>query len=560
MSDMIPPIIVSVEANTSDFEARLARLDSQMSHLGDTVARQQSPFAGLTKTLGALGIAFGAYQIFQFGKGLIDAAEAEQVSNARLENITKSMGLFGAETDKVNSRLEDLAQQTALNTGVDEDSIKATQAKLMTFKNLGQTADEAGGAFDRATQAAIDMAAAGFGEAETNAVQLGKALQDPVKGITALGRAGITFTEQEKEQIASMVKHNDMLGAQQMVLKAIETQVGGTAEATATGSGKMAAAFAHFQETLGLAVLPAVEAMAEGLAGMFNWLSDNLPTIGTFVGVLGGLAIAFNAVSIATWIQTSAFWAMAAALLANPLTWIILGIAALAAGIVWLATKTHFFQDAWAALTKWITSAWTWAVNGISDGITAVVKFFQDLPKNIMTALGDAAKWLWDVGTKIVQGLWNGIQDAWNNFVKWFSDLGAAWLNSVREAFGIHSPSAVFHGFGQNIVQGLIDGIHSKSSELTDTMAGLANTATGSFNASLTASGSISGTYGAGAVAASYIGAGGVSTSTSGASGSSVNINAPVSVHTNANAQDISASIINSIKFNLPYITTGAMA
>jgi hypothetical protein len=82
------------------------------------------------------------------------------------------------------------------------------QAKLLTFGELAKSADQAGGAFDRATKAAIDMGAAGFGTAEMNAVQLGKALNDPIKGVAALAKSGVTFTEQEKEKIKTLVESN----------------------------------------------------------------------------------------------------------------------------------------------------------------------------------------------------------------------------------------------------------------------------------------------------------------------------------------------------------------
>src|SRR5690606_2788367 len=120
--------------------------------------------------------------------------------------------------------------------GVDQNAIKATQAKLLTFKNIAGTADEVGGAFDRATAAAVDLEAAGIGSAEQSAVQLGKALNDPVKGISALNRVGLTFTENEKAKIKAMQESGDMAGAQSIILAALEAQVGGTAEATANAT------------------------------------------------------------------------------------------------------------------------------------------------------------------------------------------------------------------------------------------------------------------------------------------------------------------------------------
>jgi hypothetical protein len=157
------------------------------------------------------------------------------------------------------------AEANEINLGTDAELIKATQAKLLTFKELGKSADETGGAFDRATLAAIDLAEAGFGEATSNATQLGKALQDPVKGISALTRVGVTFTDEQKNLIRQLVESNDMLGAQEIILSAIETQVGGTAEATATASEKMELAFGNLQEEVGMALLPVFEDLVEVL-------------------------------------------------------------------------------------------------------------------------------------------------------------------------------------------------------------------------------------------------------------------------------------------------------
>jgi phage-related protein len=204
------------------------------------------------------GIAATAFAV-KFAKDAIVAGEAAATANARIEQINKSMGLFGESTNEVNKALIDYAEKTARATGVDTNSIKATQAKLLTFKELAATANEIGGNFERTTKAAIDLGAAGFGTAELNAVALGKALNDPIKGISALSRNGITFTESEKDRIKVLVESNKVGEAQNMILKAIETQVGGTAEATANATDKMRVGFTQVTEKVGLALLPVFE-------------------------------------------------------------------------------------------------------------------------------------------------------------------------------------------------------------------------------------------------------------------------------------------------------------
>ena len=123
--------------------------------------------------------------------------------------------------------------------------------------------------------ATLDLAAAGFGTAESNAVQLGKALNDPVKGLSALAKSGVTFTDAEKDKIKVLVESGKQLEAQEMILAAIEKQVGGTAEATADSSAKMSLGFADLKETLGLALLPAFDALNGYLAGFAKWASEN---------------------------------------------------------------------------------------------------------------------------------------------------------------------------------------------------------------------------------------------------------------------------------------------
>ena len=229
-------VIISVLADVSKFSNRMRGLGSR--------------FAGFAKTAVAATLLVGA-ALGKMAYDTLKSAEAAKVADERLNNIAKSMNLFGDQAAIVSKRLQDYASAQQFATGIDDESIKATQAKLLTFKELAKTAGTLGGAFDRATMAAIDLAAAGFGNAESNATQLGKALQDPIKGLTALKRVGVTFTEAEKKKIKALVESGKLLEAQDVLLKAIETQVGGTAEATVTASQKISLVFGEKSEKLG---------------------------------------------------------------------------------------------------------------------------------------------------------------------------------------------------------------------------------------------------------------------------------------------------------------------
>jgi hypothetical protein len=342
-------------ADVSEFSRGLESSQKKLKRFGKSVDQSFKKTAILAAGLGAAAFKF------------VEAGEASATANARILQINESMGLFGDQAKGVTDRLVKLAEATALNTGVDQNAIKLTQAKLLTFKELAATADQVGGAFDRATMAAIDMAAAGFGEAESNAVQLGKALNDPIKGITALTRSGITFTAEEKKLIETLVNSGKTLEAQDLILKAIETQVGGTAEATANASDKMRIGFKLVSEQIGTALLPLFEELVTFLqtsvipqmAGLSDFINRNSEAIKIFaialvgiVATLGTLSLVIKAVNIvmttfnaivkiATIIQAG----FNLILSLNPIGLLIIGVAALAAGFVLAYQKIEPFRD-----------------------------------------------------------------------------------------------------------------------------------------------------------------------------------------------------------------------
>lgn len=332
----------------------------------------------------AAGLGFMAFK-------LAKTAEDAMVADRAMLQVATSMGLFGSETQHVVDRLTALASAQQMQLGIDEDVIKATQTKLLTFKNLAATADDVGSSFDRATMAALDLAAAGFGEAAQNATQLGKALQDPIKGITALARAGVTFTEQEKTKIATLAKSGKMLEAQDELLKAIEGQVGGTAKASAKATDRIGLAFGEVAESLGTVLLPYFEKLAtfvettvvpymEALADVIGekGLGAAIKIVGgdilDFIGdmdALGntvyGLVAAFIALKAAT-MAYNVVIGLATALgiafnAANPFAWIAAAIAVVVVAIIAMYVKFQWFRDGVNAIINAIIASFESWVN-----------------------------------------------------------------------------------------------------------------------------------------------------------------------------------------------------
>jgi phage-related protein len=315
-------------ANISDFVKGMDAATKKSQDFAKKVDR-----AGKAAGRAFVGIAGGAILA---AKGLEEA----EIASAKLNNVLTSMG-FEDSVKRVDAYAESLQNLTA----VDADVIKATQTKLATFANLTKTVDTAGGAFDRATVAALDLAAAGFGSAETNAVQLGKALEDPIKGITALSRSGVTFTAQEKEKIKVLVESGELLEAQNMVLGAIEKQVGGTAAASASSFDKIKLALDGVADAIGTGILPLIEQLTPKLQAFSAWAAENSKLLSTVVLVVGALTGALYALSLVIKAVTIVQTVFNAVMLLNPIGLVVLAVAALAAGFVLAYKKIEPFRD-----------------------------------------------------------------------------------------------------------------------------------------------------------------------------------------------------------------------
>lgn len=236
-------------------------------------ARGASALGGIRKAaLGLGGIVAGAFvlsNVRNWAAELIGAArESERVGRQTDAVIKSTQGVAKVSAENVKS----LATSLSDLVGVDDDLIAGGENMLLTFTNIRNEVGKNNDIFNQASGLALDMASA-FGQGEitaqglqTSVVQLGKALNDPIKGYTALQRVGVTFTEEQKNQIRTLQESGDMLGAQKIILAELGREFGGSAAAVATGAARMRVAIGNVQEALGGALIPSIEKASGALA------------------------------------------------------------------------------------------------------------------------------------------------------------------------------------------------------------------------------------------------------------------------------------------------------
>jgi phage-related protein len=125
----------------------------------------------------------------------------------------------------------------------------------------------------------VDMSQALGQDLSSSAIQLGKALNDPINGITALSRVGVSFTEEQKELIRTMAEAGDIAGAQAVILAELEREFSGSAQAASDAAGAQEVykdKMNDLQEQIGAKMIPIQEKLNEAKLALVTILADKV--------------------------------------------------------------------------------------------------------------------------------------------------------------------------------------------------------------------------------------------------------------------------------------------
>lgn len=213
---------LKVSADTTDATTKLSGLGVSVGNLAK----------GFVLGNVVMGLATSAYHTLTgvIGDSVRAFNESEKMG-AQLNAVLKSTGGAAGMSAK---ELLDLSQALQKTTTFSDEAVLSAENMLLTFTNITSSV------FPQATATVLDMSVALGQDTKNSAIQLGKALNDPILGVTALQRVGVAFSASQKEVIANMVKTGDTLGAQKIILAELTKEFGGSATAQAkTFGGQM---------------------------------------------------------------------------------------------------------------------------------------------------------------------------------------------------------------------------------------------------------------------------------------------------------------------------------
>ncbi len=286
--------VIRIEIQTSggleDVKKDLQDVSKTAEQSGSGFSALKEIGVGALRELGAAAINLAGTALSALGgaiqDGIADAQENAKIqaqTAAVIKSTGEAAGVTAQHVADYASSLSDAAGQSLFG----DDQIQQSTNLLLTFGEIK------GATLDAATAISVDMAQALGGAPKDAAIQLGKALNDPVKGITALTRVGVTFSDEQKAQIQAMQEAGDTAGAQAVILAELNKEFGGSAAAAAAATGgwsEFNGRMGEAKEALGAAVLP----LLSTLAGIL--LDTVVPVIEEAAAALGPLIQYFQAV------------------------------------------------------------------------------------------------------------------------------------------------------------------------------------------------------------------------------------------------------------------------
>lgn len=406
----------------------------------------------------AAGLAAAGAAAIAFGKASVDAFSESELAIAQTNAVLKSTGGVAGVSAQA---IDELASSLEKTTRFSDEQVRSAENMLLTFTNIGKKV------FPDATKAVADMATAMGTDLKSTSIQVGKALQDPVLGVTSLQRVGVRLTETQKDLVKSLVDVGDTAGAQTVILDELKKEFGGSAEAagnTFAGSlDKLNNMFNNLMETIGGGIAQVlVPAITQAQALIQQWGDGSNPVIETIKNTFMSL---WNAYMAYNNYMASIFLPMIQAVGTFFMQWIVPALQT-----VWAEIQTNLMpalREMWTTLGPILTPilkvlaafiggvfivallAAVGAIRAVIWIVTEVIRAFNNWVTDVKMMPGAIVGNFEAMVNGIkgaLSGVWNAITEPFRKAFDWVKDQANKVKDSVAGALDPnkrHSPSLV---------------------------------------------------------------------------------------------------------------------
>lgn len=534
-------------------KAALTGLYGSAQQAGDMLSRIRTLASGSSISFeafssGAQSLAYMGYQgdqaigiLNNVGRALVGAGKGSEAMNQVTEAMLSMVNQGKATAEDIN-RISQAGipawEALATRSGMSIEEIrKAVQGGKVSIQDMvGAIQDASGPTFGKllaASDAASGTFANTWARVKDNFItSLGFMAQGVLE---KLGPALVGVGNALSAGMQKIPEVMGRIGAMLAPLVPVFQNLWRAAQPFLAGFG---AGFVGAMMALGTTLQTIVGPALEWITGLFASFTGSNATavqvIGALVGTFAALAIALKTVTTIISLAKGAMALFNVVLSANPIGILIMAIAALVGGFIYLWNTSEGFRNFWigmwetvksVAVAVWnviadyFTSVWgglvssakglfndlagyfsaiwntikavfsgalqvikgiftgSWAdiTNGAMQAINALVGFFAGLPGRILSALGHLAGLLFPAGADMIRGMINGVKSMIGRLLGVIGDMARSAVNTVKSWLGIGSPSKVFAGLGKDTMRGFERGLDAGGDNAIATAADVAD-------------------------------------------------------------------------------------
>ena len=343
----------------------------RLEGVADAIRARASTFGRSARNIGALLTATVTAPLIAAARASIGAQGEQEKAEAQVaQAVRQTGGAAGLSTEALFSAAKALQKLT--NEG-DATILRDVTAQLLTFGNIGA------GVFLRAQEAALDLNAVLGGDLKAQTIRLAKALNDPLRGVAALGEAGVQFSAAQGDVIKALARSGRVAEAQGLILDEIAKFYGGqAASAAATLDGQIAGLAADWRdlmESFGATAGAQLAPFIAGLRDVIAALAQAPKGVRVFIVAAGALAAAIGPV-----VAVVGLFALALGAVAAPVAAVVAGLALGAAVLVAL------WPDIEAGAAQ-LRDALGRAASAVSDGAARGVAAMRRLVAEVLSVI-----------------------------------------------------------------------------------------------------------------------------------------------------------------------------
>ena len=360
-------------------------------------------------------LAAGVRTVTNAVSGSLSAFRESEKAGKKLDAVLAATGgAAGVSGEEIRKMAGDLQ----LVTNFEDDATINAAALLATFTQIK------GDTFQSAIVAAQDLSAVMGQDLNASIVQVGKALNDPVRGVTALRKVGVSFSEEQQKQIKQLQTSGDLAGAQAIILQELQNEFGGAARAVADPFTILGNVIGDIMEMLGGALLPTLQTIAVEVLGVFQRNTESIQAAFTLLGdiiksvvfnYIRLMKIEFNLATVA--VQNLGDIAQ--------LVFLRVQLAAMTLG----RAVAHFFMEELPAYFDWFLNNWR-------DIWTTAVNFVGTAFTNMGSNIADSMTEIWDYiasgGTDSLEMAWTPLLEGFENTIGELPKVAASIPSAVE--------------------------------------------------------------------------------------------------------------------------------